>query len=245
VCASGEAKKEDPVVSEVAAKLKGVKNVILVLSGKGGVGKSTVSTQLALTLAQDEDTDVGLLDIDICGPSVPRMLNLEGQDVHRSNTGWSPVYLEDNFAVMSIGFMLPNKDDPVIWRGPRKDGLIRQFLTDVMWEDLDYLIIDTPPGTSDEHISIVQYLKETNMLGAVIVTTPQEVALLDVRKEVNFAKKTDLNVLGVVENMSGFVCPHCKCESEIFPPVSGGATKMCQDMGVPLLTQLPLEPKLL
>jgi Mrp family chromosome partitioning ATPase len=176
-------------VSEVAAKLKGVKNVILVLSGKGGVGKSTVSTQLALTLAQDEDTDVGLLDIDICGPSVPRMLSLEGQDVHRSNTGWSPVYLEDNFAVMSIGFMLPNKDDPVIWRGPRKDGLIRQFLTDVMWEDLDYLIIDTPPGTSDEHISIVQYLKETNMLGAVIVTTPQEVALLDVRKEVNFAKK--------------------------------------------------------
>jgi len=123
------------------------------------------------------------------------------------------VYLEDNFAVMSIGFMLPNKDDPVIWRGPRKDGLIRQFLTDVMWDELDYLIIDTPPGTSDEHISLVNYLKKTNLLGTVIVTTPQEVALLDVRKEVNFAKKTDLNVIGVVENMSGFVCPNCKCES--------------------------------
>lgn len=118
------------------------------------------------------EKDVGLLDIDICGPSVPRMLGLEGNDVHRSNTGWSPVYLEDNFAVMSIGFLLPNKDDPVIWRGPRKDGLIRQFLTDVLWESLDYLIIDTPPGTSDEHISIVNYLAKTNLLGAVIVTTP-------------------------------------------------------------------------
>jgi Mrp family chromosome partitioning ATPase len=173
------------------------------------------------------------------------MLGLEGSDVHRSNTGWQPVYLEDNFAVMSIGFMLPNKDDPVIWRGPRKDGLIRQFLTDVMWEELDCLIIDTPPGTSDEHISLVNYLKNTNLLGTVIVTTPQEVALLDVRKEINFAKKTSLNVMGVVENMSGFVCPHCKCESEIFPPVSGGAKKMCEDMQVPLLAQLPLEPKLL
>ena len=201
------------VVEEVSRKLKGVKNVIIVLSGKGGVGKSTVATQLALTLAQDSEIDVGLLDIDICGPSVPRMLGMEGNDVHRSNTGWSPVYLEDNFAVMSIGFMLPNKDDPVIWRGPRKDGLIRQFLTDVMWEGLDYLIIDTPPGTSDEHISIINYLQKTNLLGAVIVTTPQEVALLDVRKEVNFIKKTNTALLGVVENMSGFVCPNCACES--------------------------------
>jgi Mrp family chromosome partitioning ATPase len=163
ICASGEAKKVDPTVEEVQKKLKGVKNVILVLSGKGGVGKSTVSTQLALTLANmhkedEKELDIGLLDVDICGPSVPRMLGLEGQDVHRSNSGWSPVYLEDNFAVMSIGFLLPNKDDPVIWRGPKKDGLIRQFLTDVLWEELDYLIIDTPPGTSDEHISIVNYL---------------------------------------------------------------------------------------
>lgn len=114
-----------------------------------------MSTQIALSLALDENVNVGLLDIDICGPSVPRMLGLENQEVHQSNEGWSPVYVEDNLAVMSIGFMLPNKDDPIIWRGPRKNGLIKQFFTDVLWEDLDYLIIDTPPGTSDEHISVI------------------------------------------------------------------------------------------
>ena len=193
-------------------------------------------------LAMDENIQVGLLDLDICGPSVPRMLGLEKQEVHQSNEGWSPVYFTDNLAVMSIGFMLSNKDDPIIWRGPRKNGLIKQFLTDVLWEDLDYLIIDTPPGTSDEHISIIQYLKKANLLGAIIVTTPQEVSLIDVRKEINFCKKTKTNVLGVIENMSGFVCPGCKCESQIFPPVTGGAEKMCKDMNVPLIAQVPLEP---
>lgn len=128
--------------------------------------------------------------MDICGPSIPRMLGLVGQEVHQSASGWSPVYVEDNLGVMSIGFMLPSSDDAIIWRGPRKNGLIKQFLTDVDWGELDYLIVDTPPGTSDEHISIVQYLRATEVDGAVIVTTPQEVAMADVRKEINFCRKT-------------------------------------------------------
>mmetsp|Transcript_16781 Transcript_16781/g.25218 ORF Transcript_16781/g.25218 Transcript_16781/m.25218 type:complete len:360 (+) Transcript_16781:40-1119(+) len=197
-CASGAGKKTETLGLD---KLSQVKHKILVLSGKGGVGKSTVSAQLAFTLAQ-QGKQVGLLDVDICGPSIPRMLGLVGQEVHQSASGWSPVYVDDNLGVMSIGFMLPTSDDAIIWRGPRKNGLIKQFLTDVDWGQLDYLIIDTPPGTSDEHISIVQYLKATSVDGAIIVTTPQEVAMADVRKEINFCRKTGINVIGVVENMA-------------------------------------------
>ena len=198
-----------------------------------------------MTLATDENLNIGLLDIDICGPSVPRMMGLEGQEIHQSNEGWSPVYVDDNLAVMSVGFLLPNKDDAVIWRGPRKNGLIKQFLTDVVWDNLDYLIIDTPPGTSDEHISIIKYLKQADLDGAVVITTPQEVSLLDVRKELNFCLKTETNIIGVVENMSGFVCPHCKQESQIFPPVSGGAKAMCEEINCELLGQVPLDTNLL
>ncbi|KAK6144853.1 hypothetical protein DH2020_021673 [Rehmannia glutinosa] len=153
------------------------------------------------------DFQVGLLDIDICGPSIPKMLGLEGQEIHQSNLGWSPVYVESNLGVMSIGFMLPNPDEAVIWRGPRKNGIIKQFLKDVYWGELDFLIVDAPPGTSDEHISIVQFLQATGIDGAIIVTTPQQVSLIDVRKEVSFCKKVGLQVLGVVENMSGLSQP--------------------------------------
>jgi Mrp family chromosome partitioning ATPase len=170
---------------------------------------------------------------------------VEKEQVHRSNTGWTPVYAEDNLAVMSVGFMLSKRDDAIIWRGPRKNGLIKQFLTDVQWGDLDYLIVDAPPGTSDEHISIVQYLKQVHVDGAIVVTTPQEVALLDVRKELSFCRKTKLNVLGVVENMSGFVCPCCETKSDIFPPVSGGARAMAVEAGVPFLGSIPIDPHLL
>jgi Mrp family chromosome partitioning ATPase len=209
-CSSGaaakDAQKTDADAVAIAERLRGVKRKILVLSGKGGVGKSTFAAQLAFGLAS-RGKEVGLLDIDICGPSVPLMCGEVGAEVHKSNSGWSPVYVEENLAVMSIGFLLPDPDDAVIWRGPRKNGLIKQFLADTEWGEMDYLIVDAPPGTSDEHLSIVQYLKEAGVDGALIVTTPQEVAMADVRKELNFCKKTGINVLGVVENMSGLKAP--------------------------------------
>lgn len=211
-CASGEAREVDPALAQVQDKMAGVKHKILVLSGKGGVGKSTFSSQLAFSLAR-RGFQVGLLDVDICGPSIPRMLGLVGMEVHQSASGWSPVYVEDNLAVMSIGFMLPTTDDAVIWRGPRKNGLIKQFLTDVVWSELDYLIIDTPPGTSDEHISLVQLLKTSHVDGAIVVTTPQEVSMADVRKELNFCRKTQLPVLGIVENMHSIRVPLAYAET--------------------------------
>eukprot|EP00656_Telonema_subtile_P040786 TRINITY_DN45866_c0_g1_i1.p1 TRINITY_DN45866_c0_g1~~TRINITY_DN45866_c0_g1_i1.p1 ORF type:complete len:325 (+),score=90.01 TRINITY_DN45866_c0_g1_i1:144-1118(+) len=245
VCASGKAKEPDPDLPIVAQNMSEVKHKVLVLSGKGGVGKSTVSCQLAHGLARDEDRQVGLLDIDICGPSVPTIMGLVGETVHKSNLGLSPVYVEDNLAVMSIGFLLADPDEAVIWRGDKKSGLIKQFLKDVHWSELDILLIDTPPGTSDEHLSINTYLKEVGVDGALIVSTPQEVALLDVRKEINFCRKAGIKVLGVIENMAGFVCPSCKGESQIFPSTTGGAAKMAAEMGVPFLGRLPLDPSLL
>lgn len=243
-CASGEAETgPDPDVLAIAKRLRTpVKHKILVLSGKGGVGKSTIATQLSLCLSASHSLDVGLLDVDVCGPSAPHMLGVSGEEVRMSNSGWSPVYVEDNLGVMSIGFMLPSKDDAVIWRGVRKTGLIKQFLRDVDWGELDYLVVDAPPGTSDEHISLIQLLKESNVDGALIVTTPQEVSLLDVRKEINFCKKSNTTVIGVVENMAGFVCQHCRGCTDIFFPSSGGAEKMCKEMGVPYLGKIPLDP---
>lgn len=241
-CASGEAALPDPAVAAIAARLATrVRHKVLVLSGKGGVGKSTLAAQIALCLALEEGRDVGLLDVDVCGPSAPQMLGVAGEEVRMSNSGWAPVYVEENLGVMSIGFMLPSKEDAVIWRGVRKTGLIKQFLRDVDWGELDYLIVDAPPGTSDEHISLVQLLKESRVDGALIVTTPQEVSLLDVRKEINFCVKSGTPVLGVVENMAGFVCPHCEGCTEVFFPSSGGAKKMCEEMGVPYLGRVPLD----
>ncbi|XP_039100256.1 cytosolic Fe-S cluster assembly factor NUBP1 [Hyaena hyaena] len=242
LCASGAGAAPDPAIEEIKEKLKTVKHKILVLSGKGGVGKSTLSAHLAHGLAEDGNTQVALLDIDICGPSIPKMMGLEGEQVHQSGSGWSPVFLEDNLGVMSVGFLLSSPDDAVIWRGPKKNGMIKQFLRDVDWGEVDYLIVDTPPGTSDEHLSAVQYLAAARIDGAVIVTTPQEVSLQDVRKEINFCRKVKLPVIGVVENMSVFVCPKCKKESQIFPPTTGGAELMCQDLKIPLLGKVPLDP---
>jgi Mrp family chromosome partitioning ATPase len=239
-CASGETPAVDPSVALVAKRLENVKHKILILSGKGGVGKSTVSAQLTFGLAQDDSSTVGLLDVDICGPSIPRMLGVSGRDVHQSADGWTPVYLDEQVSVMSVGFMLPEEDNAVIWRGPKKHALIKQFLADVNWGHLDYLVCDTPPGTSDEHLSVVTLLKDAGIDGAVLVTTPQEVSLQDVRKEISFCRKVGIPIIGLIENMSGFSCPSCRHTTDVFTPTTGGAEAMCEKMGIDFLGRLPL-----
>lgn len=243
ICASAP-KGPDPDIPLITARLAGVKRKLLVLSGKGGVGKSTFSTMLAHGFASNPAATVGLMDTDICGPSIPKMMGVEEETIHVSAGGWSPVWVTDNLGVMSVQFMLPNRDDAVIWRGPKKNGLIKTFLKDVEWGELDFLVVDTPPGTSDEHLSVNGLLKEAGVDGAVLVTTPQEVSLLDVRKEVDFCCKAGIRILGIVENMSGFVCPGCKHESQIFRASTGGARKLAETQGIPFLGAVPLDPRI-
>ena len=218
------------------ARLCRIKNKIVVLSGKGGVGKSTVAVNLAVSLAA-KGHSVGLLDVDIHGPSVPTMLGLQGQTLKGEPGELLPVEV-GGVKVMSVGFLLQNPDDAIIWRGPMKMGVIKQFITDVNWGDLDYLIIDAPPGTGDEPLSVCQLIQP--LTGAVIVTTPQKVAAVDVRKSVSFCKRLDVPVLGIVENMSGFVCPHCGQLTQILP--EGAGRKIAQDMNVPFLGAIPIDP---
>lgn len=237
-------KGPDPDIPLINENLADIKHKILILSGKGGVGKSTFTTMLSWALSADEDLQVGAMDLDICGPSLPHMLGCVKETIHESSTGWTPVYVAENLATMSIQYMLPDDDAAIIWRGSKKNALIKRFLKDVDWDHLDYLLIDTPPGTSDEHISINNYLKGSGIDGALIVTTPQEVALLDVRKEINFCKKAGINILGLVENMSGFVCPSCKGESKIFKATTGGGSALCKELDIPFLGSVPLDPRI-
>ncbi len=204
------------ITKKILIRMQEVKHKVLILSCKGGVGKSTVTSQLAFALAQrfshDSTTplNIGVLDIDLCGPCMPKMMGAEDEEVHQSAEGWSPVYVAENLSVMSIGFLLEKKDEPVIWRGPKKNGMIQSFLSEVAWEGLDVLLVDTPPGTSDEKISLIQMLNATcKPDGAVLVTTPQDVALTQIRKEIMFCHKTSTPILGIVENMAFFCCPHC------------------------------------
>jgi ATP-binding protein involved in chromosome partitioning len=216
-----------------------IQHKIIVLSGKGGVGKSTVATNFAVALSL-KGQKVGLMDIDIHGPSIPKMLGLEDRLLRGTETGLAPIVYTDNLRVISVGFILRSQNDAVIWRAPLKHKLIREFLTDVKWGELDYLIIDSPPGTGDEPLSVVQLLGDAD--GAVIVTTPQDVALIDVRKAITFCRQVNLPIIGVLENMSGFVCPHCGKTVDIFK--SGGGEQMASDMGVPFIGRIPLEPKI-
>jgi ATP-binding protein involved in chromosome partitioning len=215
-----------------------VRHVILVLSGKGGVGKSTVAANLAMALA-NHGYQTGLLDLDIHGPNIPKMLGIEEVKLTSTNgTTIEPVYVVPALGVVSMAFLLPDKSTPIIWRGPMKMQAIKQFLADVNWGDLDYLVVDLPPGTGDEALSIAQLAP--NVAGAVIVTTPQEVAVLDSTKAVKFVEKMDIKVLGVIENMSGMVCPHCGKEIDLFG--QGGGKKAAEDLDVPYLGNIPLDP---
>lgn len=227
-----------------AKSLSQIKHIILILSGKGGVGKSSVTTQTALSLV-GLGYNVGVLDIDLTGPSLPRMFGLENHNIYQSAEGWLPVPVETNgtgsLKVISMGFLLDTRGTSVVWRGPKKTSMIRQFIKDVTWGELDYLLIDTPPGTSDEHISIAEELRFSDPDGAIVVTTPQGVATADVKKELNFCKKINLRVLGIVENMSGFVCPFCAECTNIFS--KGGGENLAKEFGVPYLGNIPIDPK--
>ena len=218
-----------------STKYKGVKHTIMVMSGKGGVGKSTVAVNMAVTLAQ-QGLKVGVIDADINGPDDPKMLGVDKEKVYADESGISPVDTKYGVKVISMGFLLPTEETAVVWRGALRHKAIQQFIEDVVWKDMDYVILDLPPGTGDEALSISQIVPEVE--GVVIVITPQDVALLDARKAINFADQMKIKVLGVIENMSGFVCPHCGEISYIFK--TGGGEKAAKDHNVPFLGRIPL-----
>jgi len=216
-----------------------VKHVILVLSGKGGVGKSTVSVNLASALSA-HGRMVGLLDLDIHGPNIPKMLGIEDQRPAVLAKVLEPVHVTGKLAVMSMAFLLPDTSTPVVWRGPMKMAVIQQFLDEVNWGSLDYLVVDLPPGTGDEALTIAQLAP--NLRGAVIVTTPQDVAVLDAVKAIKFIEKLEIPVIGIIENMSGMICPHCGDTIDLFG--RGGGEKAAQELGVPYLGSIPLDPEM-
>jgi len=224
--------------SKIKNSLSNIKHKIVVLSGKGGVGKSTVSVNLALSLAT-KGYEVGILDSDIHGPSIPKILGIEDKKPTMTEKGINPVNALPKLKVMSMAFLLQDNDSPVIWRGPLKMAAIKQFIGDVNWEKLDYLIVDLPPGTGDEPLSIAQLIPDCD--GAVVVTTPQDVALISVRKSINFVKKMNMPVIGIIENMSGFKCPHCGKNIDIFK--AGGGLKTSKDLRIPFLGKIPIDPK--
>ncbi|ETA67550.1 ATPase involved in chromosome partitioning [Methanolobus tindarius DSM 2278] len=228
-----------PEVPKLVRNMRAIKKKIMVMSGKGGVGKSTVAANLAARLAE-RGSKVGLLDADIHGPSIPKMFGIEDVKPEVDENGIVPISVTENLVVMSVALLLEDKDAPVIWRGPAKMAAIKQFLEDVSWGNLDYLIVDLPPGTGDEPLSIAQLIEK--MEGAVVVTTPQDVALVSVRKSIKFAEILKVPVIGIVENMAGIICPHCDEKIDIFG--RGGVEKAAKDFNVNVLGELPMDPKI-
>ncbi|HEX9902962.1 MAG TPA: Mrp/NBP35 family ATP-binding protein [Acidobacteriota bacterium] len=225
--------------AKISERLARIHNRVLVFSGKGGVGKSTVAANLALVLSL-RGAQVGALDVDIHGPNLAKMLGVEEQTMGvSSDEVITPVQVNKNLKLVSMSFLLSSPDLPVIWRGPMKMKIIQQFLGDVEWGDLDWLIIDSPPGTGDEPLSVAQLIPAT---GAIIVTTPQEVSILDSRKAVIFAMKLNLNILGIIENMSGLSCPHCGRRINLFK--TGGGETTALELGVPFLGRIPIDPRI-
>ena len=221
---------------KVQLSLNKIKNKLLVMSGKGGVGKTSVSVNLAIALA-NKGFKVGLMDVDVHGPDVPRMLGLEGLLDVNENQKLAPKFYSENLAAVSIESLMVNKDDAVIWRGPMKFSAIKQFIGDVDWGLLDYLIIDAPPGTGDEPLTIAQTISDAK---AVIVTTPQEVSLADVRKSISFCKTVKMEIVGLIENMSGYMCPHCGEKIDLFG--TGGGERTAKTAGIPFLGRIPFDP---
>jgi len=225
---------------QVKARMSSVKYKIAILSGKGGVGKSTFTVNLAVALAANGHTDkVGILDADFHGPSVPKMLGLVGRTLQARSEGVFPTVGPLGIRIVSTEFLLPDENTPVIWRGPLKMNAIRDFLSDIVWGELDFLLIDLPPGTGDEPLSVAQLLPDLD--GVIVVTIPSQVSQIVVKKAVNFAKRLNLPVIGIVENMSGFICPHCGAKVDIFQ--SGGGKKISEELDVPFLGSIPIDQK--
>jgi Mrp family chromosome partitioning ATPase len=216
-----------------------IRRRLVVVSGKGGVGKSTAAANLAVALSS-RGHRVGLLDVDIHGPSIPTILGCQGASLMSDGQSILPVEVRDRLTMMSIGFLLGSKTDAVIWRGPMKFKVIRQFLCDVAWGELDYLVVDCPPGTGDEPLAVAQLIGCP--AAAVVVTTPQELAIADVRRCITFCQKADLPVAGVLENMSGYVCPQCGIRTDLFG--TGGGERLAQEMNVPFLGRIPIDPRI-
>lgn len=230
-----ERSKQDKVIEQYLSQIK---RKILVMSGKGGVGKSTVAAVIAFLLSR-EGNRVGLMDVDLHGPSIPLLMNVQGGLDTTVEGVVRPYRFSDTLGIVSIGILMGEKDSAVIWRGPLKISAIRQFISDIYWGELDYLIVDSPPGTGDEPLTVAQTIPDAE---ALVVTTPQEISLADVRKSINFCRQVNMKVLGVVENMSGYTCPHCGEQISIFG--SGGGTKMASQMGVPMLGEIPIDPEI-